>query len=54
MNVDKLIDKNPSTKLIENHMLVYKNVISYLDDMPKERTCYFISVDFSNVISNFK
>lgn len=49
MNVDKLIDKNPSTKSIESKMLIYKNVITYLEEMPKERTCYFISIDFSAV-----
>lgn len=52
--IEKYFEKNPSTKYIENYMLLYKQVYKHYDEMSKERTCYFISVDFSNVIKTHK
>lgn len=54
LSVDKLIDKNPSTTLLELKMSYYNNMKLEYDEMPKERNAFFISVSFNNVIESFK
>jgi len=52
--VEKLVEKNPPTPIIERMMMKYKNLIQELDEMPKDRNAFFINVYFGNVISVFK
>lgn len=52
--VEKIIDKNPSTLLLENKMSLYKAQILEFEDFPRERKAFYISEYFGNVIESFK
>lgn len=54
MNIEKMIEKNTPTPLLERLMNKFKNMIQELEDMPKERNAFFIQVQFVSVINAFK
>lgn len=52
--MEKLLEKNVPTVILEKQMNFYKSMILDFDKMPKERVAFFISVSFSKVIDSFK
>jgi dynein heavy chain len=54
LSIDKLVDKNPSNTWMEIKMNYYNMMINEFESMPKERTAFFIQVNFSPVITLFR
>jgi len=52
--VEKIIDKNPATQVIEKRMFSYKQLIQEFEEQPAERVANYVTIDFRPVIETFK
>lgn len=54
LNVDKMIDKNPTTHHLELKIQYYKQMINEFNEMPRERNAFYIQINFGSVIEAFQ